>query len=192
MISTVNLPKQSVKTIVNIDNPKIEISIEEAIDILKSGKEKSIKTLFAEPNINSKFIKNNINDYNYGVAYINKIDTKEISTINPNIKYFNIQVKYANDNVLEFIVPGYVKFYSANTGTFVPVEFMKKSDLLLDYAHNIVHMMEKTELVDLNKDDFKQYYSIQVFNDKAEIFVPFYLNGILTYVYYNDYQKVYK
>ena len=69
---------------------------------------------------------------------------------------------------------------------------MKKSDVLVDYAHNIVQMLKKTELgVEGNPPvpEISDYYSIRLSNEKAEILVPFYFNGILSHVYYNDFQK---
>ena len=67
---------------------------------------------------------------------------------------------------------------------------MKKSDVLVDYAHNIVQMLKKTECgEEIPMPEISEFYSIRLSNEKAEILVPFYFNGILSHVYYNDFQK---
>lgn len=194
MFTTVNLPVQSVHTIIDIDDPRLEIPIEEAMNRFSEGKgSTTIRSLFSEPTIvASSFRKDKNVDYNYGISYINKITKKHTDVTNPDIKYFDVKVKYFNDRVFNFLVPGYVKFFSRTLNIFVPVENMKKSDVLVDYAHNIVQMLKKTELgVEGNPPvpEISDYYSIRLSNEKAEILVPFYFNGILSHVYYNDFQK---
>ncbi len=194
MFTTVNLPVQSVHTIIDIDDPRLEIPIEEAMNRFSEGKgSTTIRSLFSEPAIvASSFRKDKNVDYNYGISYINKITKKHTDVTNPDIKYFDVKVKYFNDRVFNFLVPGYVKFFSRTLNIFVPVENMKKSDVLVDYAHNIVQMLKKTELgVEGNPPvpEISDYYSIRLSNEKAEILVPFYFNGILSHVYYNDFQK---
>lgn len=194
MFTTVNLPVQSVHTIIDIDDPRLEIPIEEAMNRFSEGKgSTTIRSLFSEPAIvASSFRKDKNVDYNYGISYINKITKKHTDVTNPDIKYFDVKVKYFNDRVFNFLVPGYVKFFSRTLNIFVPIENMKKSDVLIDYAHNIVQMLKKTELgVEGNPPvpEISDYYSIRLSNEKAEILVPFYFNGILSHVYYNDFQK---
>lgn len=194
MFTTVNLPVQSVHTIIDIDDPRLEIPIEEAMNRFSEGKgSTTIRSLFSEPAIfASSFRKDKNVDYNYGISYINKITKKHTDVTNPDIKYFDVKIKYFNDRVFNFLVPGYVKFFSRTLNIFVPVENMKKSDVLVDYAHNIVQMLKKTELgVEGNPPvpEISDYYSIRLSNEKAEILVPFYFNGILSHVYYNDFQK---
>ena len=194
MFTTVNLPVQSVHTIIDIDDPRLEIPIEEAMNRFSEGKgSTTIRSLFSEPAIvASSFRKDKNVDYNYGISYINKITKKHTDVTNPDIKYFDVKVKYFNDRVFNFLVPGYVKFFSRTLNIFVPVENMKKSDVLVDYAHNIVQMLKNTELgVEGNPPvpEISDYYSIRLSNEKAEILVPFYFNGILSHVYYNDFQK---
>ena len=194
MFTTVNLPVQSVHTIVDIDDTRLEIPIEEAMNRFAESKGSSvIRSLFSEPTlIASSFRKDQNIDYNYGVSYINKITKKQVENVKPDIKYFDVKVKYFNDKVFNFLVPGYVKFFSKTLNAFVPVENMKKSDVLVDYAHSIVQMLKKIEY---GKDDnppapeISEFYSIRLSNEKAEILVPFYFNGILSHVYYNDFQK---
>lgn len=193
MFTTVNLPVQSVHTIIDIDDPRLEIPIEEAMNRFAEKGSTVIRSLFSEPAIvASTFRKDKNVDYNYGISYINKITKKHTDIINPDIKYFDVKVKYFNDRVFNFLVPGYVKFFSRTLNAFVPVENMKKSDVLVDYAHNIVQMLKKTELgTDENPPvpEVLDYYSIRLSSEKAEILVPFYFNGILSHVYYNDFQK---
>ncbi len=193
MFTTVNLPVQSVHTIIDIDDPRLEIPIEEAMNRFAEKGSTVIRSLFSEPAIvASTFRKDKNVDYNYGISYINKITKKHTDIINPDIKYFDVKVKYFNDRVFNFLVPGYVKFFSRTLNAFVPVENMKKSDVLVDYAHNIVQMLKKTELGTEETPpapEVLDYYSIRLSSEKAEILVPFYFNGILSHVYYNDFQK---
>ena len=170
MFTTVNLPVQSVHTIIDIDDPRLEIPIEEAMNRFSEGKgSTTIRSLFSEPAIvASSFRKDKNVDYNYGISYINKITKKHTDVTNPDIKYFDVKVKYFNDRVFNFLVPGYVKFFSRTLNIFVPVENMKKSDVLVDYAHNIVQMLKKTELgVEGNPPvpEISDYYSIRLSNE---------------------------
>lgn len=192
MFTTVNLPVQSVQTIIDIDDPRLEIPIDEAIARFAESKGSTvIRSLFAEPTlVASTFRKDQNIEYNYGVSYINKITKKTVENVNSDIKYFDVKVKYFNDRIFNFLVPGYVKFFSRTLNAFVPVENMKKSDVLIDYAHNIVQMLKKTECrEEIPMPEISEFYSIRLSNEKAEIIVPFYFNGILSHVYYNDFQK---
>lgn len=192
---TVNLPVQSVKFIVNVDDPKLEMPINDALDFFNNKNKDSrvIRSLFAEPTlIASTFRKDRNVDYKYGVSYINKIVKKPIEGASDGIKYFNVKVKYFNDKIDNFIVPGYVKFFSRTLNAFVPVENMKKSDVLVDYQHNIVQMLKKFEYGQEDTEpvpDITEFYSIKLSCEKAEMLIPFYYNGILSHVYFNDYQK---
>lgn len=192
---TVNLPVQSVKFIVNVDDPKLEMPINEALDFFNNKNKDSrvIRSLFAEPTlIATTFRKDRNVDYKYGVSYINKIVKKPIEGASDGIKYFNVKVKYFNDKIDNFIVPGYVKFFSRTLNAFVPVENMKKSDVLVDYQHNVVQMLKKFEYGQEDTEpvpDITEFYSIKLSCEKAEMLIPFYYNGILSHVYFNDYQK---
>lgn len=192
---TVNLPVQSVKFIVNVDDPKLEMPINEALDFFNNKNKDSrvIRSLFAEPTlIATTFRKDKNVDYKYGVSYINKIVKKPIEGASDGIKYFNVKVKYFNDKIDNFIVPGYVKFFSRTLNAFVPVENMKKSDVLVDYQHNVVQMLKKFEYGQEDTEpvpDITEFYSIKLSCEKAEMLIPFYYNGILSHVYFNDYQK---
>lgn len=192
---TVNLPVQSVKFIVNVDDPKLEMPINDALDFFNNKNKDSrvIRSLFAEPTlIASTFRKDRNVDYKYGVSYINKIVKKPIEGASDGIKYFNVKVKYFNDKIDNFIVPGYVKFFSRTLNAFVPVENMKKSDVLVDYQHNVVQMLKKFEYGQEDTEpvpDITEFYSIKLSCEKAEMLIPFYYNGILSHVYFNDYQK---
>ena len=78
MFTTVNLPVQSVHTIVDIDDTRLEIPIEEAMNRFAESKGSFvIRSLFSEPTlIASTFRKDRNLDYNYGVSYINQITKK--------------------------------------------------------------------------------------------------------------------
>lgn len=185
-MSSINLPVESVKTIVDVNNRDVIISIEEAIDFLTKSKDKEkafgLMTMYAAP---EETTASNIN-YNYDIAYINKITTNKITNFNKEIKYWNIKFKYYNDTPIEFLVPGFVKFWSQNNKNFVPVEFMKKSDILIDYKGDMVQVVKKTELpdIDLTNTDF---YGIQINCANDNYMSQFYLNNILTSISYNNY-----
>lgn len=188
-MSTINLPTASLKTILDVDNRNVIIPVEEAINFLNSNKEKEkdkatgIRTMFAAPEEYGNTI-----EYNYDIAFINKINEYPITLFNTEVKYWNILFKYYNDISIEFLVPGFVKFWSQNNKTFVPVEFMKKSDLLIDYKGDMVQVVKKTELTDINLENDK-YYNIIVNSSSQEYCSQFYLNGILTSISYNNYTK---
>lgn len=187
-MSSINLPVDSVKTIVDVNNRDVIISVENAIKYLTKSKDKEkafgLMTMYAAP---VESVANNIN-YNYDIAYINKISINKITNFNKEIKYWNIKFKYYNDISIEFLVPGFVKFWSQNNRQFVPVEFMKKSDILIDYKGDMVQVVKKTELPEIDLTD-TNYYGIQVSCANDNYMSQFYLNNILTSISYNNYIK---
>ena len=75
---------------------------------------------------------------------------------------------------------------------YIPVEFLKSRDILLDVSGRMVKI-EDAEVI----EDFEMtnYYNIKVAYEKDEnnetqkIWFNFYLNGILANVSYNNFQK---
>lgn len=180
---TINLPVGTIQTIINIDDPRIEVPIEEALEYLKGEEEpKNIRTMDTQYNIienNSiKSIK-----FDYGVNYIYKIKKYDVIN-NPNMKYFKVKLQYFNDQIKEMIVPSFVKFFTKATRQFTPVEFIGKADALYDYRGQYVRIKSCEEI------DFipKEYYNMNI-NATNEIQSAFYYNGIYSYIYYINFFK---
>lgn len=189
-MSTINLPVKSVKYIVDVDNRNVVIPVEKGIETLAelaakdSDKPTGLRTLFAAPESHGS-----TTNFNYEYCFINKILKRKITKINPDVKYWEITFKYYTDRSITFLVPGFVKFYSLNNQTFVPVEFMKKSDLLVDTQGRMVQVVKKVEMtgeeaLKLNEDE---YYSFYMNSSSDNYFCQFYFNEILALVSYNNY-----
>lgn len=188
-MSTINLPTKSIFNIVDVDNRKLVISIDDAIKELaelskETDKPTGLRTLFATPECVS-----NTTRFNYEYCFLNKITKNKITKINPEVKYWEITFKFYTDKAITFIVPGFVKFYSLNNRTFIPVEFMKKSDLLVDTHERMVQVVEKTEMtgeeaLKLNEDE---YYSFSINSSSNNYISQFYFNDILAMISYNNY-----
>ena len=74
---------------------------------------------------------------------------------------------------------------------FVPVEFMKKSDLLVDTHEHMVQVVEKEEIsaeeaIKLNEDE---YYNFIINSSSSNYLLQFYFNDILSCISYNNYDK---
>lgn len=175
MNTTINLPVQSIKTIINIDDKRVEVPITQYLENFENS-DFQIRTMFSIPDSTEKII-----TYNHDIDFITSIKQEDVHNTN-NIKYFKIIAKYYNNIQLEFILPGYVKFYSKTIKNYVPVEFVKKSDMLIDYQGYNVQIISNEPI----EFEATKYYSIQL-NSSADITVPFYLNGILSYISYNNF-----
>jgi len=84
---------------------------------------------------------------------------------------------------------GFIRLFSKTTKSFVPIEFLKKTDLLVDYSGANIKMIKKEELPDYQIENH-EYYSLLVSTDpklqETEYESQIYLNGILTAIpYYN-------
>jgi len=124
------------------------------------------------------------------VFYINKIERRRIERTN-EIKFFRADVEFANGIQKSFIVPSYVKFYSSRRGIWVPVEFIRNRDILLDYTGRIVKIADTVQIEDFVMTD---YYSIKAAyevssEDTSFKDMNFYLNGILANISYNNFNK---
>lgn len=189
-MSTINLPVKSINNIVDVDNRMLIISIDKAINTLnelanaKDDRPTGIRTLATYPTCHGSYT-----SFKYEYCFINKITKKPIQYVNSNIKYWWVTFKFASDNSIRVLVPGFVKFYSLNNMSFVPVEFMKKSDLLVDTQERMVQVINKEEVtaeeaLELNKDE---YYNIIINSNNDNYMLQFYFNDILSSITYNNY-----
>lgn len=172
---TINLPVETINTIIDIDDKRVEVPISQYVQKF-TDEEYQVRTMFSIPDSTEKII-----TYSHDIDFITELTKNEVGNTN-NIRYFKVIAKYYNNKEFEFVVPGYVKFYSKTIKNYVPVEFVKKSDMLIDYQGYNVQITSNEPV------EFKatEYYSIQI-NSPADVVVPFYLNGILSYISYNNF-----
>jgi hypothetical protein len=166
------------------------VSIDDAMKTLeqlaeaKDDRPTGIRTLAATPTCHGT-----TTSYKYEYCFINKINKKPIQFVKPEVKYWYITFKFSTEKTIRVLVPGFVKFYSINSMSFVPVEFMKKSDLLVDTAERMVQVVAKEEVngseeLEIGKDE---YYNIIVNSNNDNYMMQFYFNDILSCITYNNY-----
>lgn len=201
--TSVNLPVENISTIIDVDSPSVEINIEDAIKKLKGGALRSMNAVITVNNFSEMQNPRNLNlkniDIDYDLFQITKIERKKIEKTN-DIKFFKSTVEFANGLTKTIIAPSYIKLYSSRRGCFIPIEFVRNRDILLDYTGNMVKISD-AELVDFKMTDF---YNINVVYEIEEVDVDadinnnrkhlnencnFYFNGILANVSYNNFQK---
>ncbi len=189
-MSTINLPVKSINNIVDVDNRMLIVSMDDAIKNLetlakaKDDRPTGIRTLAATPTCHGT-----TTSYKYEYCFINKINKKPIQFVKPDVKYWYVTFKFSTEKTIRVLVPGFVKFYSTNSMSFVPVEFMKKSDLLVDTQEHMVQVVNKEEVIgsealELNKDE---YYNIIINSNNDNYMMQFYFNDILSCITYNNY-----
>ena len=76
--------------------------------------------------------------------------------------------------------------FSRSAKSYVPVEYIRKSDVLTDYTNNIVQVFETVEV-----EDFKptEYYSIKLTSNNDKYPITFYVYGIFANIFYNDFKS---
>jgi hypothetical protein len=183
MTHTVNLPVDSIHTIINIDDPRIEVPIEELIESMKTDGDKPVRSMYSTPNIDEKII-----TYEHDISYVTKLTKAAINDTNA-IKYFKLHVKYfPSEKEVDIILPSFVKLFSRTAKSYVPVEFARKSDILTSYTTDIVQILSNEPIEEYEP---KEYYSVQLSSNKDNI-ITFYLDGILCNVYFNNFNIVEK
>jgi len=204
--SSVNLPVNVIDTLVNVDDRRLEVPISEMINDFVEKKVEFIRTMNTTVNIeapssfeNSKYIPSEYIEINHGVSYINNIEKRTINSENMNLaknalKFYKIEVEYADGRVNEMIVPSYVKFYSMHKGEFTPVEQLKNRDILCEIGDRMVKVSD-AELVE-NYQIPEEYYNIKVtfeqqYDEELGIkeYPHLYINGILVNVAYYNFNK---
>ena len=180
MIHTVNLPVESLNYIINIDDVKVLTPVEELVKSFESDPKQNIRSMFSIPDINEKIVK-----YTHEISYITSCTKNEIKKTN-EIRYFKIRVKYfPSEKEKELILPSYVKLFSRTAKSYVPVEFIRKSDILTDYAGNIVQVLANEQETDFKPTEF---YSIKLSVANNSYPITFYLDGIFANVFYNSFE----
>lgn len=197
--ASVNLPVESIQTIIDVNDKRVEVNIDEVMKKMKGKSDESIQsmntTIVVEyDDLEKKKIGRII--YEHDTFNIESIERKKIEKTN-DIKFYNVRIELNTGIVKKFIVPSYVKFYSSQRGIFIPVEYVRNRDILLDYTGNIAKI-DDTEL----NESFKMtdFYSISTkyevdespdLNESMKLLneCNFYLNGILTNISYNNFQK---
>lgn len=202
--SSVNLPINIVKTIVNVDDKRLEVPINEIIEDFIERKIEFVRTMNTNVMVDegvelTKYVRPEYIHVNHGVSYINNIEKRVINEENlkyakANLKFYRIEVEYADGRINEMIVPSYVKFYSSHKGVFVPVEQLKNRDILLELGDKMVKVND-AELIE-NYDIPNEYFNIKVTferqfdeEDCIKEYPSLYINGILVNVAYNNFNK---
>ena len=200
MNATINLPVQSVISILDADDKNVEVDIEKAMAKCKTNSPlHTVNTrVFVDIEKQAANKGQRIFDLTqikmtHELCDIIRIDRRPIEKTN-DIKFFSIRLEFSTGETRSFVLPSYAKFYSSMRGQFFPVEYVRNRDILLDYSGNIVKV-DDTKLI----EDFKMtdYYSIHLIyrnddNAREEGFNPvneynFYLNGVLTNIAYNNF-----
>ena len=189
--SSVNLPIDAINSIVNVDDRRVEISIDEAANILSEKKAECIRSLntlvdLPEEFMNQQFVEPEYIKINHTYSYINNIEKKKIGETN-ELKFYKLHVEFSSGLVKDLIVPSYVKFYSSHKGMFIAVEHLKSRDILVDYSFKMVKVEDAEEIADYQMPE--EYWNIKVAYDEDEG-MNFYLDGILANVSYNNFNKV--
>lgn len=197
MTASINLPVESLETIIDVDDRMFEISVKDAMEKLVKEKDSYIKTMntlvtIPEEMENKKYVEPQYIEIEHGTYFINSIEEKEIEKTN-ELKFFRIDFEFANGLQKSYVFPSYIKFYSSHKGMFIPVEFLKSRDILLDISGKMIKIEDAIEVPDF---EMTNYYSIKIAYEKDEesfddrkLWFNFYVNGILANVSYNNFQK---
>ena len=203
--SSVNLPITNIYTVVNVDDRRFEVPINEIINDFNEKKIEFIKTLNTVVNVNEnidigmKYVKPEFIEIKHDVSYINNIEKRIINEENmknlkENIKFYEIEVEFSTGKKMSLIVPSYVKFYSIHKADFVPVEQLRNRDLLMDISERMIKVSDAKLATDYKIPN--EYYNIKVtferqYDESENIkeYPNIYLNGILVNVAYMNFNK---
>jgi len=189
--SSVNLPVGMIDTIINVDDRRMEVPIQEIADNMGEKKIEFIRSLntlvdLPEEFENQSYVEPDYIKIDHSYSYINNVEKRKIGETN-QLKFYKLHLEFANGIVKDMILPSYVKFYSSHKGMFIPVEHLKSRDILVDYAFRMVKIEDAEEVPDYQLPE--EYWNIKVAYDEDEG-MNFYLNGILANVSYNNFNKV--
>ena len=148
---TVNLPVGTIHSIVNIDDPRVNIPVEDAFAFMQGDDKKIIRGMETTVEIKDKKRDEQefkVLDFKHEINIITKL--RKLPILNPiNVTYYKVLIRYFNEKEYETIIPSYVKFYSATTKQLVPIEYINKSDILYDWQGFNAQVRE------LEETDFK-------------------------------------
>lgn len=196
MTASINLPVECLNTIIDVDDRRFEVPIQDAIKKMQNEDVsyiRSYNTLVTIPEEmeNKKYVENEYISIFNGCYFVNKIDRKHVEKTN-ELRFFKLYVEFADGRSNTYVFPSFVKFYSMHKGTFIPVEFLKSRDLLYDYSGRMIKIEDAEEVTDFELTDF---YNIKIAYEKdvetyddRKIWFNFYINGILANVSYNNFQ----
>lgn len=196
MTASINLPVECLNTIIDVDDRRFEVPIQDAIKKMQDEDVsyiRSYNTLVTIPEEmeNKKYVENEYISISNGCYFINKIERKHVEKTN-ELRFFKLYVEFADGRTNTYVFPSFVKFYSMHKGTFIPVEFLKSRDLLYDYSGRMIRIEDAEEVTDFELTDF---YNIKIAYEKdvetyddRKIWFNFYINGILANVSYNNFQ----
>jgi hypothetical protein len=196
MTASINLPVECLNTIIDVDDRRFEVPIQDAIKKMEDENVsyiRSYNTLVTIPEEmeNKKYVENEYISISNGCYFVNKIERKHVEKTN-ELRFFKLYVEFADGRTNTYVFPSFVKFYSMHKGTFIPVEFLKSRDLLYDYSGRMIRIEDAEEVTDFELTDF---YNIKIAYEKdvetyddRKIWFNFYINGILANVSYNNFQ----
>ena len=202
--SSVNLPTSDLSTIVNVDDRRFEVPINEVIEDFNEKKVEFIKTMNTTVIVDevtemSKYVKPEYIHMNHDISYINNIEKRIINEENmkylkENIKFYSISLEFATGKTMDLTVPSYVKFYSMHKGAFIPVEQLKNRDILMELGGRMVKVSDAELATDYEIPN--EYYNIKVTFDRQydedegiKEYPNLYLNGVLVNVAYMNFNK---
>lgn len=203
--SSVNLPTSDLFTIVNVDDRRFEVPINEVIEDFNEKKVEFIKTMNTTVIVDevtpemSKYVKPEYIHMNHDISYINNIEKRIINEENKkylkeNIKFYNISLEFYTSKTMDLTVPSYVKFYSMHKGAFIPVEQLKNRDILMELGGRMVKVSDAELATDYEIPN--EYYNIKVTFDRQydedegiKEYPNLYLNGVLVNVAYMNFNK---
>ena len=185
-MTTINLPVGTIHSIVNIDDPRVNIPVEDAFAFMQGDDKKIIRGMETTVEIKDKKRGEQefkVLDFKHDINIIDKF--RRLPILNPiNVTYYKVLIRYFNEKEYETIIPSFVKFYSATTRQLVPIEYINKSDILYDWQGFNAQVRE------LEETDFKptEYWNFQI-SSPNDISMNFYYDGILSYVHYTNFTK---
>ena len=196
--SSINLPVESVQTIIDVNDRRAEVGIVEAMRKSKCRSDEgvqSMNTIVTVEYDDGERRRVRRVSYEHSAFNVNSIDRRKIEKTN-DLKFFRLRIELSTGVIREFTVPSYVKLFSSRRGMFIPVEYVRNRDILIDYSGNIAKVEDASPDEGFRMTDF---YSISATYEIGEPAMGpsmktlnecnFYLNGVLSNVSYNNFQK---
>lgn len=206
--ASINLPVECLSTVIDTNDKNVLVPIEKIVKYFNSTEKlgtdnddvKNIQSLNTITVIDSEFSDQRAIPFDaihveHDVFSINSCKRKPIHKTN-SLRFYLLNVEFANGICKSFIVPSYVKFYSYFTGAWIPVEHVRARHILMDYTGSMVKSSDAVVLPDFNMTDYyniKVMYTLDESNVNSEgkpnqFTCNFYLNGILANISYNNFQ----